>query len=204
MRKLMLPLMAACATLGVVAIPATAGVKLEKKQNKRIGNLQGAVKGVESAIKNIEDINLGQTASVNDAHAKADAVGATVKSIVAGIPDIVNGLTALKAGLESAGAGLVALQAALTNQVTPALKLLETNLTALGGVVQGQIAPAVATFGAQAAAVGTDDPNTTQPAGNTTLPQGTMYRQITGGGAGADIWVKVNAPGAASIWRLAT
>jgi hypothetical protein len=103
MRKLALPLLAAFATFGLVAIPASAGVKLERKQNKSIKKLAGAVGGVKSAIKNIEDINLGQTASVNDAHAKADTLKKTVDAIVAiagsALPALENGLKAAAAGL---------------------------------------------------------------------------------------------------------
>ena len=103
MRKLALPLMAACATLGVVAIPATAGVKLEKKQNKSIGKLAGAVGGVKSAITNLENINLGQTSSVNSAHAKVDALSATVTAVVTAATDA---LTKLQAGLTTLAAAV--------------------------------------------------------------------------------------------------
>lgn len=94
MRKLMLPL-ACCAVLGVAAAPAASAKSANIKQNEKIAALKGLVSGLQHGIKVLEDINKGQTASINDAHGKVDAVKKTVDTIVAAAGEIVSNLTRL-------------------------------------------------------------------------------------------------------------
>jgi hypothetical protein len=104
MRKLALPLIA-CATFGLAAAPSMA-VSTNVKQNKKIAKINGAVKGVQKAIKLLEDADKTQDAG-------AAGLKATVDNIVAvagtALPALQDGLLKLKAGLETAGAALTKL-----------------------------------------------------------------------------------------------
>lgn len=193
MRKLTLPLMAVCALFAISAPSAVAAESTNVKQYKQIGKVRSAVKGLKAAIKVIQDIDKGQTDTVNLNQGKLDTVSGTVNSILEGVPAIVNGLQALKAGLESAGAGLVALKAGLESA--------GAGLTALSAAVQG---PGIA---GQLGAAGSAAPGAGNAATPSTLPVGTLYRQIilssvangalpAGTPIGARTWVKMpDAPG---------
>lgn len=177
MRKLTLSLVAVCALFAISAQSAIAAESTNVKQYKQIGKVRSAVKGLKAAIKVIQDIDKGQTDTVNLNQGKLDAVSGTVNSILEGVPAIVNGLQALKTGLEAAGAGLVQLKAGL-----------ET----LAAAVQG---PGVA---GQLGAAGTAAPGDGNSATPSALPTGTVYRQIVLGGVsvggaplGARTWVKM-------------
>lgn len=144
MRKLMLPLAAVCA-FGVSAAPAMAA-SANVKQNKKIGKINGAVKGVQKAISILEDINSGQTDSVNKAHAKADALKTTVDTIVS-----VAGtaLPALESGLKAAAAGLTTLAGAY-----------QSVEYGIGGIKATGATPTVAAGGSAMSADVPDDGNT--------------------------------------------
>lgn len=205
-RKLMLPALAACCLLAVGAPLASARThhahassksKISNKVHKlgvKVSGIGLAVLGVNHSIKALQDIDLGQTAAINNSIADAKTLKGTVDAIVAGVPAIVDGLTQLKDGLTTVGAGLTTLANVVQTQIGP-------GLTALSTAVQG---PGIA---GQLGAAGASAPGSSNSATPSTLPTGTVYREIVlssaangalpaGTPIGVRLWVKMpDAPG---------
>lgn len=198
MRKLMLLALAACCLLAAGAPIAGAKThrahasssKVAQKVHAagvKISKLGTAVLGLDRGIKNIQDIDLGQTAAINRNVDAQKSLKGTVDAIVAGVPAIIDGLNQLKDGLTQ-------ISTVLSGTVSPALTSLAAGLTDLSTAVQG---PDIA---GQLGAAGSDAPGDSNAATPAALPTGTVYRQIvlsTGGafGPGAPIgartWVKM-------------
>lgn len=129
MRKLMLPLAAVCA-FGVSTAPSMAA-SANVKQNKKIGKINGALKGVEKAVSILEDINAGQTDSVNKAHAKVDSLASKVDAIVAVATDALTKLQVAVTSLAGTTAGAAGTDNPMaTNAATTATSSLAAVKTA--------------------------------------------------------------------------
>ena len=205
-RKLLLPALAACCLLAVGAPLASASThrahaaaksKIPSKVHKlgvKISGIGGTVLGIQHGIKALQDIDLGQTAAINQSIADHTTLKGTVDAIVAGVPAIIDGLTQLKDGLTTVGAGLTTLAGVVQNTIGP-------GLTALSTAVQG---PGIA---GQLGAAGASVPGSSNTATPSTLPTGTVYREIVlssaangvlpaGTPIGVRLWVKMpDAPG---------
>jgi len=139
-RKLLLPALAACCLLAVGAPLASARThrahaaksQIASKVHKlgvKLSGIGGTVLGIQHGIKVLQDIDLGQTAAINQSIADHTTLKGTVDAIVAGVPAIIDGLTQLKNGLTTVGGGLTTLAGVVQNTIGP-------GLTALSAAVQ--------------------------------------------------------------------
>lgn len=125
MRKLMLPALAACALLAAGA-PAAGAKAQSASLGGKLSTVSGALKGLQKAVKQMKDINDGQTGAINGVDTRVTTVVANltalsnkVDAIVAVATDSLTklqaGLLALKDGLTTAGAGLTSLKTLATS-----------------------------------------------------------------------------------------
>jgi hypothetical protein len=217
MRKLLLPALAACALLAAgapVASAHKAHAAATPSLSSKLSKAAGAIKGLEKTAKALFNNDAGQTAAIGRNGDSITSLGAKVQSILDGVPTIVTNLT-------QAGDGLKALQAVLTDTVSPALTSLGTAVqVTLPGAIASTAAALQSGFtaslttegtaratadateaatraaadtaeaatraaadtsltpGGTFAPTGTANPNTTAPTNDTTLPVGTIYRQV--------------------------
>jgi hypothetical protein len=98
MRKLALPLLAACAVFAV-SVPAASAAPLGKK----LSQVSGALKGLQKAVGLMDDINKGQTGSIHDVDTRVTTVVGNLTSLNNKVDAVVavatDALTKLQAGL---------------------------------------------------------------------------------------------------------
>ena len=144
----MLTASVALAVVPIADAKRTAKVS-HKKQNKKIRKAQREADRAHERIQDLKawnfglgDKNLAQDETIN-------GVASTVNAIVAGVPDIIGGLQALEEGL-------LALQAALENDVAPALEAIDAALndTTTGLVGLNLARPQFGVFGADGSFLG--------------------------------------------------
>jgi hypothetical protein len=179
MRKLALPLLAACAVFAV-SVPAASAAPLGKK----LSQVSGALKGLQKAVGLMDDINKGQTGAINGVDTRVTTVVANLTSLNNKVDSVVtvatSALTALQKGLTDLAAAVqgpgVAGQLGAAGSKLPG-KADGTNTATPdslpGGTVYRQIVLANASY----------------PPGGT-VPVGTPI--------GARTWVKLAPPGTAA------
>ena len=103
--------------IGLVASPAQAVSKAEKKQNSSIKKTSKSVTALKKTTKKTtKDLKTLATAfGITQKESKTSAT--TLASLTAALPTVVSSLTQLRDGLVSAGNGLTALQGALTTNI---------------------------------------------------------------------------------------
>jgi hypothetical protein len=147
MRKLLLPALAACALLAAGAPVASAHKShvATVSLGTKLSRAAGAIKGLEKTAKALFNNDAGQKEAIHTVDGKVAALGATVQTILSGVPAIVNGLTALQTALQDPVTGLVGL-----NLARPQFGNYSSTGTFLGGtgtVASGPKANAIGASG---------------------------------------------------------
>lgn len=105
MRKLALPLLAACAVFAVSAPVASAAKG--KSTAAKLSTVSGAVKGLKKALKQLKDVDSGQTGAIGGVDDRVDTVVANLDTLGKKVDAIVavatDSLTKLQAGLVTLG-----------------------------------------------------------------------------------------------------
>jgi hypothetical protein len=181
MRKLALPALAACALLaaGAPAVQAKpAKAHAAASLGSKLSKVSGALKGLQKAVSLMGDVNDGQTGAIN------------------GVDERVTTVVANLSGLDAKVTAVITASTAALTKLQDAALALKAGLETLGAAVQG---PGVA---GQLGAVGTVNPGANNDATPTTLPTGTVYRQIVlstaangglpaGTPIGVRLWIKM-------------
>lgn len=144
---------AMAAAVGLVAVPvASAGAgaqghasitKFEKKQNKKIKKAKNKANKAHERIENLKEWNNALDAHNRRQDSDLQGIEGTLNAVLAGVPDIIGGLQALQAALEDDVApALTAINDALTDPTTglvglnlarPQFGAFESDGTFIGG-----------------------------------------------------------------------